>query len=51
MLNFRTRLIFDVVTGKIDVRGINIPDYEFTEEVPDVDPEIDGEDELSKQEG
>lgn len=26
---FKTRLISDVVTGKIDVRGIEIPDYEY----------------------
>lgn len=49
--NLKTRYISDVVTGKIDVRGIDIPDYEFTEEVPDADPEIDGEDEFSEQEG
>lgn len=29
---FKTRLISDVVTGKIDVRGIEIPEYEFVEE-------------------
>lgn len=29
---FKTRLISDVVTGKIDVRGIKIPEYEFVEE-------------------
>lgn len=28
----RTKLIFDVVTGQIDVRDIEIPDYEFVEE-------------------
>ena len=28
----KTRLISDVVTGKIDVRDINIPEYEFVEE-------------------
>ena len=49
--DLKTRLISDVVTGKIDVRDIDIPDYEFTEEVPDANPEIDGEDELSEQEG
>ncbi len=32
----KTRLISDVVTGKIDVRGIEIPEYEFiAEESPD----------------
>jgi type I restriction enzyme S subunit len=29
---YRTRLISDVVTGQIDVRGIEIPDYEYVEE-------------------
>lgn len=29
---FRTRLISDVVTGKIDVRSIEIPNYEYVEE-------------------
>ena len=29
---FKVRLISDVVTGKIDVRGIEIPEYEFMEE-------------------
>ena len=29
---FRQRLISDVVTGKMDVRDINIPEYEFVEE-------------------
>lgn len=30
---YKTKLIADVVTGKIDVRGIVIPEYEFVEEV------------------
>ena len=37
---FKTRLISDVVTGKIDVRGIEIPEYEFVEETENV--EADG---------
>lgn len=32
---FKTRLISDVVTGKIDVRGIEIPEYEFVDENTD----------------
>lgn len=32
---FKTRLISDIVTGKIDVRDIEIPEYEFVEE-PDL---------------
>ena len=31
----KTRLISDVVTGKIDVRGVEIPDYEYVEEESD----------------
>lgn len=34
---FKTRLISDVVTGKIDVRGIEIPEYEFVEEELDTE--------------
>lgn len=30
---YKTKLIADVVTGKIDVRGIEIPEYEFVEAV------------------
>lgn len=39
---YRTRLISDVVTGKVDVRGIEIPEYEA---VPDdvTEDEFDGE--------
>ncbi|MCX7615631.1 MAG: restriction endonuclease subunit S [Clostridiales bacterium] len=39
---YRTRLISDVVTGKVDVRGVEIPDYET---VPDevTEDEFDGE--------
>lgn len=41
---FRTRLISDVVTGKIDVRGIEIPEYEYTAEEADTDSEAEAED-------
>ena len=42
-----TRLISDVVTGQIDVRDIEIPDFEFT---PDVDSaEADTEDETEAE--
>ena len=36
---YRTRLFSDVVTGQIDVRGIEIPEYEFVED--DIDNEND----------
>jgi len=35
LTEYRTRLISDVVTGKLDVRGIVVPDYESDEEVTD----------------
>jgi type I restriction enzyme S subunit len=33
---YRTRLISDVVTGQLDVRGIEIPEFEYVEETTDV---------------
>lgn len=47
----RMRLVADTVTGKIDVRGIEIPEYEFVDEESDSDAEdADGEEELEEQE-
>lgn len=40
---YKTRLISDVVTGKIDVRGIEIPEYEYTAEEADSDSEAEAE--------
>ena len=44
---YKKKLIADIVTGKIDVRGIEIPEYEFVEEVgiEDADEESDDNDE------
>lgn len=39
---FKTRLISDVVTGKIDVRGLKIPDYEYAEEEADEENDAEG---------
>lgn len=33
---YRTCLISDVVTGKMDVRGVIVPEYEMAEEIPEV---------------
>ena len=33
--DLRTRLVSDVVTGQIDVRGIEVPDYEHYDEAPE----------------
>lgn len=38
---FKTRLISDVVTGKIDVRNIEIPDYEYVANEADTDIDED----------
>lgn len=35
LADLRTRLISDVVTGQIDVRGIEVPDYEHYDEAPE----------------
>ncbi len=34
---YRTRLISDVVTGKLDVRGVDLPETEGTGDQPDLD--------------
>lgn len=39
----RTRLISDVVTGQIDVRDIEIPDFEYTSETDDNGEDTDDE--------
>ena len=35
----KNRLISDVVTGQIDVRGVNIPDFDYVEDVDDDEPQ------------
>ncbi len=47
---YRVRLVSDTVTGKIDVRGIEIPEYEFVDEDADADIEDDSEEETEEQE-
>ena len=47
---YRVRLVADAVTGKIDVRGIEIPEYEFVDEDADADNEDDGEEDTEEQE-
>jgi type I restriction enzyme S subunit len=34
---YRARLVSDVVTGKVDVRGINVPEYERVEAIAEAD--------------
>lgn len=45
----KNRVISDVVTGKIDVRGIEIPEYKYTEEVNDIF-NVDDQEENNEQE-
>lgn len=44
----KAKLIADVVTGKIDVRDIEIPDYEFVDE--DADSDSDSEEDVEETE-
>jgi type I restriction enzyme S subunit len=52
---YRTRLIADVVTGKVDVRGVELPDESYEEDIAGVefeDSELDEMmDETSEEEG
>ena len=48
---YKTKLIADVVTGKIDVRDVEIPEYEFVDEEADADSDSDdGSDDTEEQE-
>lgn len=46
LYELRTKLIFDVVTGQIDVRGIEVPEFEYVEEIED---NFDGDEELDEK--
>lgn len=48
--DLKIRLVADTVTGKIDVRSIEIPEYEFVDEDTDADNEDGGEEEIQEQE-
>lgn len=47
---YKNKIIADTVTGKIDVRGIEIPEYGFVDEDADADNEDDGEEDTEEQE-
>ena len=50
--NMRDRLVSDVITGQIDVRNIEIPEYEFVEESGEEEEEyLDSEEAEAEQEG
>lgn len=46
----RDKLISDVVTGKIDVCNVEIPDYEYIEEENDIADDIEDNEELTEEE-
>lgn len=46
----RMCFVADTVTGKIDVRGIEIPEYEYVEEAVDTETEDGNENEFDEQE-
>ena len=41
--DLKIRLVADVVTGKIDVRGVEIPEYEYTEEDAAADSDLESD--------
>ena len=43
---YRTRLVSDVVTGKVDVRSVEIPDFDSVEMEREVEGDEEAEDEL-----
>ena len=43
-------MIADVVTGKIDVRNVEVPDYEFEEELGETEDADDVDDDASEEE-
>lgn len=49
MQELKNRLISDVVTGKIDVRGIEVPEYEYTAEESDSNSETEESDEQENE--
>ena len=47
---YKASISSDIVTGKIDVRGIEIPEYEFVDEDTDAEDGDGGEEEIQEQE-
>lgn len=45
MIELKNRLVSDVVTGKIDVRNVIVPEYEHVDDIADDDSEDDNEEE------
>lgn len=47
---YRNKIISDVITGKINVRNAEIPDYEYIEEENDIAAGIEDDEELTEEE-
>ncbi len=47
---YKTKIITDVVMGKVDVRDVEIPDYEFEEELGETEDADDVDDDASEEE-
>lgn len=52
LTDLRTRLISDAVTGQIDVRNVEIPDFEYTSETDNNGEDVDEEesDDMAEEE-
>ena len=50
MMELKNRLISDVVTGKIDVRDIAVPEYEHVDDIADDDSDVDEKSEENETE-
>lgn len=48
--DLKTRLVADTVTGKIDVRGIEVPDFEYVEETEDISESEELDEESAEEE-
>ncbi|WP_196769225.1 restriction endonuclease subunit S [Lactobacillus delbrueckii] len=47
---YKAKLIADIVTGKIDVRNITVPEYEHVDDIVDDDLENNEETEIDGEE-
>ncbi|RHP32307.1 hypothetical protein [Lachnotalea sp. AF33-28] len=48
--DMKETLISNVVKGKFDVRGFDIPDYEYIKEETDMEDDSESEDEITEEE-
>lgn len=48
---YRSKMISDIITGKIDVREVEIPEYEFVADITEGDEDDDEDDDEKKMDG